>query len=126
MLKEVEMRLLSVLAVLGALGRAREARQDKEMEFLDEILSEELHKADDPVKTLETSAKRDHREFDHNKDGEIDALEVVAQFSSRINAIDLFYFFSNADKDASGTVSFPEYLDYVRSTSSQAKGSTSQ
>ena len=91
-------------------------KEDPEMEFLNDILSEELP---DGEQSAETASRRDFDEFDHNKDGQIDALEITARFGAQVNPIDMFYFFSHADKDASGTVSYPEYLDYVRFTSGE-------
>ena len=105
-----------LLVVLGSML----AKADEEMDFFDKILSEELPEIESSGKELEGSAERDFREFDSNKDGQIDALEIVAELGAKVNAVDLFYFFSNADKDSSGTVSFPEYVGYVKFTSGEA------
>lgn len=61
----------------------------------------------------EENARRDFGEFDANKDGQLDPLEVRSRFKSYLNEQDLYYFYDNADKDRSGTVSFDEYLGYV-------------
>ena len=90
-----------VIGVVVSLSWLAAAREDPEMEFLDQILSEELPEAEDPAVTLEKSAKRDFGEFDHNKDGQIDALEITARFGAAVNPIDRFYFFSHATYMAS-------------------------
>ena len=68
---------------------------------------------EEKVEATKRSTERDFKEFDVNGDGELDAQEITARFGGYLNAIDMFYFFSNADKDHSGTVSFPEYQGYV-------------
>ncbi len=97
-----------------------EQRVDPEMEYFDQILSEELPEVTEKGSSAEETSKRDFREFDRNKDGQIDALEIYARFGTQVNPLDLFYFFTNADKDASGTVSYPEYVSYVQFTSGKS------
>jgi hypothetical protein len=67
------------------------------------------------------STERDFNEFDVNADNELDAQEIAARFGGYLNAIDMFYFFSNADKDHSGTVSFLEYKGYVEAATKEEK-----
>jgi len=64
-------------------------------------------------KQQEVNARRDFGEFDANKDGQLDPLEIRTRFKGYLNEQDLYYFYDNADKDLSGTVSFDEYLIYV-------------
>ena len=68
------------------------------------------------TESLKTSSQRDFKEFDANGDGQLDAQEITARFGGYLNAIDMFYFFTNADRDHSGTVSYPEYEAYVVSS----------
>ena len=111
------MRLVSLLTVAALV----KADGNEDLDFFDRILSEDLPpKGEASGNEIEDSADRDFKEFDFNKDGQIDALEISARFGAEVNAVDLFYFFSHADKDASGTVNFPEYIGYVRFTSGQA------
>jgi hypothetical protein len=104
----VEMKVARFVLAL-AMCRAEEA----DMDFLDELLAEELAEADDSAEAIKKSTRRDFDEFDANKDQQLDAYEVAGRFGGKINPIDLFYFFTQADKDLSGTVSFPEYEAYV-------------
>lgn len=71
----------------------------------------------------EANARRDFEEFDVNKDQQLDPLEVRSRFKSYLNEQDLYYFFDNADKDRSGTVSLEEYLGYVNLSHEQYKTS---
>ena len=72
-------------------------------------------------KNLEESAQRDFKEFDANSDGELDAQEIWAKFGGYLNAIDLFYFFTQANKRSTGTVNYQEYLDYIIKTTDEEK-----
>jgi len=72
-------------------------------------------------KNLEISAQRDFKEFDANSDGELDAQEIWAKFGGYLNAIDLFYFFTQANKRSTGTVNYQEYLDYIIKTTDEEK-----
>ena len=76
--------------------------------------TEEEHK-----KSLEESAARDFKEFDANEDGQLDAQEIWSKFGGYLNAIDLFYFFTQANKRNTGTVNYQEYLDYIILTTKQ-------
>lgn len=80
----------------------------------DSLVNEE-----DRRKSLEEAAERDFKEFDVNQDGELDAQEVWAKFGGYLNAIDLFYFFTQANKRSTGTVNYKEYLDYIIQTTKQ-------
>jgi hypothetical protein len=71
----------------------------------------------------EANARRDFDEFDANKDRQLDPLEVRSRFKSYLNEQDLYYFYDNADKDRSGTVSLDEYLGYVNLSHEQYKSS---
>ena len=73
----------------------------------------------DRKKSLEDAAERDFKEFDVNQDGELDAQEVWAKFGGYLNAIDLFYFFTQANKRSTGTVNYKEYLEYIIQTTKQ-------
>ena len=69
---------------------------------------------------IEESARRDFDEFDVNKDGQLDPLEIRTRFKGYLNERDLFFFFDASDKDHSGTVSWDEYLGYIKNTSETA------
>ncbi|CAJ1377967.1 unnamed protein product [Effrenium voratum] len=74
--------------------------------------------------------KQDFLEFDLNKDNQIDAQEVRAQFKGNLDAKELHQFFIDVDKDLSGTISLQdmgqtqfvhslqEYVDYAASLNS--------
>ena len=59
--------------------------------------------------------KQDFLDFDLNKDNQIDAQEVRAQFKGELDAKELHQFFLDVDKDLSGTISMDEYIDYAAS-----------
>ena len=103
---------MKVVSCVLALGLC--LAENAEMEFLDELLSEELGEAaEDSAEAIKKSTRRDFDEFDANKDQQLDAYEVTARFGGKINPIDLFYFFTQADTDLTGTVDFAEYEKYV-------------
>ena len=115
----VGMRLINsiVFACLAAVA-ARAAESDPLLE--DELREDTRPLTDEErAKALEESTERDFTEFDANKDGQLDVLELTARFGGHLNPIDLFYFYTSADKDMSGTVSRAEYNDYVKSSSQQ-------
>lgn len=80
-------------------------------DFASEGMFEDLQV--DQKEATEANARRDFGEFDANKDGQLDPLEIRSRFKSFLNEQDLYYFYDNADKDRSGTVGFEEYLVYV-------------
>lgn len=57
--------------------------------------------------------KQDFLEFDLNKDNQIDAQEVRAQFKGELDGKELHQFFVDVDRDLSGTISLEEYIDYA-------------
>eukprot|EP00933_Yihiella_yeosuensis_P069012 TRINITY_DN75113_c0_g1_i2.p1 TRINITY_DN75113_c0_g1~~TRINITY_DN75113_c0_g1_i2.p1 ORF type:complete len:107 (-),score=31.75 TRINITY_DN75113_c0_g1_i2:80-400(-) len=59
--------------------------------------------------------KQDFLDFDSNKDGEIDAQEVRAQFKGDLEVKELHQFFIDVDKDKSGTLTLEEYVTYATS-----------
>lgn len=62
--------------------------------------------------------KADFDDFDLSKDGLLDAMEIRSRYLSShedgISDIDLADFFSVADEDLSGTVTFAEYMKYAK------------
>ena len=64
---------------------------------------------------LVSEFKQDFLEFDLNRDNQIDAQEVRAQFKGELDAKELHQFFIDVDKDASGTISLEEYINYAAS-----------
>mmetsp|Transcript_76073 Transcript_76073/g.215116 ORF Transcript_76073/g.215116 Transcript_76073/m.215116 type:complete len:100 (-) Transcript_76073:211-510(-) len=89
------MRLLLVLgcAVLARHGVAAEEKQPSEKEMAE--------------------YKQDFLDFDQNRDEQIDAQEVRAQFKGDLDPKELHQFFLDTDKDNSGTVTMKEYIDYA-------------
>jgi len=118
------MRLGVLTSLLGIVVGDQAAKVDDDL-FADfnfhELLKEDFA-IDDTMKgtseenrkkSQEANARRDFGEFDANKDGQLDPLEIRTRFKGYLNEQDLYYFYDNADKDLSGTVSFDEYLIYV-------------
>ena len=56
---------------------------------------------------------QDFIDFDLNKDDFIDAQEIRTQFKGDLDPKELHQFFLDVDKDMSGTVTLPEYIDYA-------------
>jgi Ca2+-binding EF-hand superfamily protein len=56
---------------------------------------------------------QDFLDFDLNKDDFIDAQEIRTQFKGDLDPKELHQFFLDVDKDNSGTVTLPEYIDYA-------------
>lgn len=118
------MRASIAMIVLGMVAGEQAAKVDDDLfgDFnFDELLKEDFA-IDDNIqvtseenrkKSQEANARRDFGEFDANKDGQLDPLEIRTRFKGYLNEQDLYYFYDNADKDLSGTVSFEEYLVYV-------------
>eukprot|EP00928_Gymnodinium_smaydae_P078281 TRINITY_DN620_c0_g2_i2.p3 TRINITY_DN620_c0_g2~~TRINITY_DN620_c0_g2_i2.p3 ORF type:complete len:103 (-),score=38.81 TRINITY_DN620_c0_g2_i2:910-1218(-) len=74
--------------------------------------------ADDKAKKVASDKemaefKQDFIDFDLNKDNQIDAQEVRSQFKGDLDAKELHQFFSDVDKDGTGTLSLEEYVDYA-------------
>ena len=67
------------------------------------------------VQADESEFKQDFLEFDLNKDNQIDAQEVRAQFKGELDAKELHQFFIDVDQDLSGTISMQEYINYAAS-----------
>merc|ERR1711904_482038 len=57
--------------------------------------------------------KQDFLDFDLNKDDQIDAQEVRANYKGDLDPKELHQFFLDTDKDDSGTVTLQEYIDYA-------------
>ena len=108
--------------VLGGIGCVLASEDFPDLDFYDELLMEDFADFDEPKDSVHKNARRDFDEFDVNRDGQVDALEVPSRF--HVNAIDMFYFFTQADKDLSGTVSFPEYVGYIEFATGGSKKST--
>ena len=118
------MRASIAMIVLGMVAGEQAAKVDDDLfgDFnFDELLKEDFA-IDDNIqvtseenrkKSQEANARRDFGEFDANKDGQLDPLEIRTRFKGYLNEQDLYYFYDNADKDLSGTVSFEENLVYV-------------
>lgn len=87
-------------------------------DYLNEILKEEIPEIteEERVRGIEESAKRDFSEFDANGDGQLDAHEIHVKFGGYVNPGDMFYFFTEADKDLTGTVNFDEYVNYIKAS----------
>mmetsp|Transcript_16204 Transcript_16204/g.37278 ORF Transcript_16204/g.37278 Transcript_16204/m.37278 type:complete len:143 (+) Transcript_16204:110-538(+) len=56
---------------------------------------------------------QDFLDVDFDKNDEMDAQEVRAHFKTGISTMELYQFFLDSDKDASGTISLQEYVDYA-------------
>mmetsp|Transcript_47554 Transcript_47554/g.111209 ORF Transcript_47554/g.111209 Transcript_47554/m.111209 type:complete len:112 (+) Transcript_47554:66-401(+) len=72
--------------------------------------------ADDSRKPTPSEAQefqQDFLDFDVNKDEQIDAQEVRAQFKGELDAKELHQFFIDVDQDLSGTISLQEYINYA-------------
>mmetsp|Transcript_22625 Transcript_22625/g.41674 ORF Transcript_22625/g.41674 Transcript_22625/m.41674 type:complete len:142 (+) Transcript_22625:84-509(+) len=56
---------------------------------------------------------QDFLDVDFDQNDEMDAQEVRAHFRDGISTIELYQFFLDSDKDASGTISLQEYVNYA-------------
>ena len=114
---------LGVSVALGASGTGD--LPDLDFPEFDDYFDEDadlplFHQTEEEYKkSLEESAARDFKEFDANEDGQLDAQEIWSKFGGYLNAIDLFYFFTQANKRNTGTVNYQEYLDYIILTTKQ-------
>lgn len=118
------MRLVffTLLAAGAALDNPEPVQIDDSL--FEELLDDTKVSEEDRIASVKQSAQRDFTEFDVNGDGQLDAQEITAKFGGYLNAIDLFFFFTNADKDISGTVDFSEYMNYVTFTGKQEAAKT--
>merc|ERR1719235_3167637 len=66
-----------------------------------------------PTESELAEYKQDFVDFDLNKDQQIDAQEVRAQFKGELDPKELHQFFLDVDKDNTGTVTLQEYIDYA-------------
>mmetsp|Transcript_5411 Transcript_5411/g.7633 ORF Transcript_5411/g.7633 Transcript_5411/m.7633 type:complete len:129 (+) Transcript_5411:170-556(+) len=57
--------------------------------------------------------KQDFVDVDFNKDDVMDAQEVRAHFKDGITDLELYQFFLDSDKDATGSITLQEYVDYA-------------
>ena len=112
--------LKTPLFIALAVHASVEPVRDDDIFNFDDIMNEEFQTEYNSV-SIEDSAKRDFNEFDVNKDGQLDPLEIRTRFKGYLNERDLFYFFDSSDKDHSGTVSWHEYLQYIKGTSERSK-----
>ncbi len=105
-----------LVALVAAVGAAANTQDPEEFD-LDKFLKEEFNEepAGESRRVVsEESARRDFDEFDINRDGQLDPHEIRSVFVGTLSAADVFTFYETTDKDHSGTVSWPEYLEYVR------------
>ena len=111
------------LGLVGLVGLVAATINEEDDAYLNEILREEIPEQTEAerIRGLEESAKRDFGEFDVNGDGQLDAYEVGVKFGGYVNAGDMFHFFTEADSDLTGTVSFDEYVSYIKASATKER-----